>query len=136
MPVDYEAARDLLERAFVGSEEDLLRQTTPEIPEQLHQPFEAIFLSPTQAYREALVGCAIARVQDRGINVRLPYIKQGSGAYNVRTLDERVVNPFLQAHRIPCSRGPFLNVFRRGIDGFRAFLELWATWSKPPTIKR
>jgi hypothetical protein len=137
MPIDYEAARELLERAFVASEEDLLRQTVPQIPEELSGPFAAIFSSTTQAYRECLAGCTIARIQDKGIQIRLPYTKQGPRAYNGRTLDEKVVNPFLQARRIPCSRGPFLSVFRRSIQfdeatargvrdvvGFRAFLEL------------
>jgi hypothetical protein len=52
-------------------------------------------------------------------------------------LDERVVNPFLQESRIPASRGPYLNVFRRSVrfdentrtgvkhkSGYDAFLEL------------
>lgn len=39
----------------------------------------------------------------------------GEDAYNGRTLDERVVNPFLQDKRIPCSRGPFLSTFRRSV---------------------
>ena len=137
MAIDYEAARELLERTFVESEDDLLRQTIPQIPEELHRPFEAIFLSGTQAYREVLIGCAIARIQDKGINIRLPYVKQGPNAYNGRTLDEKVVNPFLQRRRIPCSLGPFLSTFRRGIqfdegtvrglrdiEGYRAFLAL------------
>src|SRR5487761_1006783 len=39
MAIDYEAARELLERTFVESEDDLLRQTIPQIPEELHRPF-------------------------------------------------------------------------------------------------
>lgn len=137
MPVDYDAATALVERTFLEVEGDLLRQTEPAIPDEIREPFERIFTSATQAYREGLTGCAIARIQDKTINIRLPYIKQGANAYNGRTLDERVVNPFLQAHRIPCSRAPFLSTFRRGIqfdegtlrgvrdaDGYRAFLAL------------
>src|SRR5271157_1327940 len=98
-----------------------------------------MFQSTTQAYREVLLGCSIARIQDRRINVRLPYINLGEGAFNGRTLDERVVNPFLQANRIPSSRGPYLGVFRRSVrfdqstrtgvrdkDGYDSFLALIA----------
>jgi hypothetical protein len=74
-----------------------------------------LFRSNTQAYREVLVGCAIARIQDRSINVRLPYVKQAQDAYNGRTLDERVVNPFFRDNRIPSSYGPYLGVFRRSV---------------------
>jgi hypothetical protein len=137
LPIDYETALQLLNQTFVESEDDLLRLPTPEIPEDLRDPFDLIFSSATQAYREGLVGCAIARIQDRSINIRLPYIKQGRNAYNGRTLDEKVVNPFFQSRRVPCSRAPFLSTFRRGIQfdegttrgvrdikGYRAFLEL------------
>jgi hypothetical protein len=137
MPIDYDAARSLLEDIFALAEGDLLQRAVPEIPEDIRPAFDIMFSSNTQAYREALVGCAIARMQDRTINIRLPYIKQGENAYNGRTLDEKVVNPFLQAHRIPCSRAPFLSTFRRGvqfdegttrglrdIQGYRAFLAL------------
>jgi len=137
MPIDYEAAGRLLEQTFSECENDLLRQVAPKIQAELQQPFETIFASRTQAYRETLVGCTIARIQDNNINIRLPYVKQGASAYNGRTLDERAVNPFLQQHRIPCSRGPFLSAFRRGvqfdegttrgvrdIEGYRAFLDL------------
>ena len=115
MPIDYGAARDLLERVFVEAEADLLRQSEPEIPPALQEPFAEIFASRTQAYREALLGCVIARLQDKAIDVRSPYANQGPTAYNGRTLDEQAVNPFLQRHRIPCSKGPFLSAFRRSV---------------------
>jgi hypothetical protein len=137
MAIDYEAAQELLEQNFAEVEHHLLQQTEPPIAGDLLQPFQRLFSSGTQAYREGLVGCAIVRIQDKSINIRLPYIKQGPTAYNGRTLDERVVNPFLQGHRIPCSRAPFLSTFRRGIqfdegtlrgvrdtEGYLAFLAL------------
>lgn len=46
-------------------------------------------------------------------NIRLPYVNQGPYAFNGRTLDEKVVNPFFQEHRIPSSGGPYLAMFRR-----------------------
>jgi len=137
MPIDYEAGRVLLERVFVDAQNDLLSGVAPEIPEPLSSPFDLIFSSATQAYREALVGCTIARIQDNTINIRLPYIKQGANAYNGRSLDEAAVNPFLQSHRVPSSKGPFLSALRRGIqfdegttrglrdvNAYRAFLAL------------
>lgn len=137
MPIDYEAALKLLDDAFERAEASLLNRPVDIISANLREAFDLIFASSTQAYREGLVGCVIARIQDKNINIRLPYIKQGPTAYNGRTLDERVVNPFLHSHRVPCSRAPFLSTFRRGIqfdegttrgvrdvEGYRAFLSL------------
>jgi hypothetical protein len=104
MPIDYENAAGFLKKVFATAEQDLLRGASPEIPEDLKRPFEMMFRSATQAYREALTGCVIARLQDKCIDIRLPYMKHGANAYNGRTLDEKVVNPFLQGNRIPCSR--------------------------------
>lgn len=86
-----------------------------------------------------MTGCAIARLQDRRIDIRLPYVNQGERAFNGRTLDEKTVNPFLHDHRIPSSRGAFLGVFRRSVaftastrgglrdkPGYDAFLTLIA----------
>ena len=115
MPIEYEAARGLLDELFSETEQDLLRHTAPAIHEGLAPHFDTLFRSKTQAYREALVGCAIARAQDRSINIRLPYVKQGQDAYNGRTLDEKVVNPFFRDNRIPSSHGPYLGVFRRSV---------------------
>lgn len=41
---------------------------------------------------------------------------QGPNAFSGRSLDERVINPFLQANRIPSSKGPYLSVFRRSVQ--------------------
>ena len=137
MPIDYEGAREILDEQFREVEDELLTGYTPIAPVATEQQFEVVFASNTQAYREALLGCCIARIQDRQISVRLPYINQGEHAFNGRTLDERVVKPFLQANRIPSSRGPYLGVFRRSVrfdqstrtgvrdkNGYDAFLEL------------
>lgn len=115
MPVDYDAARVLLEESFTEAERHLLENRIPPISPNLEQQLLAIFASNTQAYREVLVGCVIAHIQDRATNIRLPYVNQGENAFNGRTLDERVVNPFLQEHRIPSSRGPYLSTFRRSV---------------------
>src|SRR5487761_112634 len=115
MPINYESARELLDENLATVEAELAHGIAPYPPQGTEAHFDQVFRSQTQAYREVLVGCALSRIQDRHINIRLPYVNQGKQAYNARTLDERVVNPFLQTHRIPCSRGPFLNVFRRSV---------------------
>jgi hypothetical protein len=76
---------------------------------------DVVFASDTKAYREVLLGCGLARILDRSINLRHPYMNQGPDAFNGRTLDERVVNPFLQDRMIPCSRAPYLSSFRRSV---------------------
>ena len=137
MPIDYAAARELVENLFAQAESDLLAGAAPKAIASLVNNCDVIFQSRTQAYREALLGCTIARIQDRNINIRLPYVDQGTNAFSGRSLDERVVNPFLQEKRVPSSRGPYLSVFRRSVrfdpgtraglrdkEGFDAFLEV------------
>jgi hypothetical protein len=97
---------------------------------------EVLFASPAQSYREALLGCGLARLLDQSINIRHPYISHGSDAFNGRTLDEQVVNPFLHDRMIPASKGPYLATFRRSVrfvpdtaqglrdkKGYEAFLD-------------
>ncbi len=86
-----------------------------DLPERIRGAIDTLFRSNTQAFREGLVGCIIARFQDRTINIRLPYAKHGDTAYNGRSLDENAVNPFLVRRRVPCSSAPFLSALRRGI---------------------
>ena len=137
MPIDYDAARDILEATFAEAETNLLAGTVPTAPSYLIENCDVIFRSNTQAYREALLGCVIARIQDRNVNIRLPYVNQGSNSFNGRTLDERAINPFLQDKRIPSSKGPYLSTFRRSVrfdastreglrdkEGYDAFLEV------------
>jgi len=115
MAIDYEGARELLDDALAKAEKALLRKSPPEVLDAVRGNLDVIFRSRTQAYREALLGCTLARISDRKLDVRLPYIEQGAAAFNGRTLDEKVVNPFLHDNRIPSSRGPYLSVFRRQV---------------------
>ncbi|MGH9729378.1 MAG: restriction endonuclease, SacI family [Candidatus Acidiferrales bacterium] len=62
-----------------------------------------------------MLGCVLVRLTDRSIDIHKPYVNLGKGAYNGRSLDEKVINPFLHEKRIPSSRGPFLAVFRRSV---------------------
>lgn len=115
MPIDYESARELLAASFARAESCLLDGVAPAAPAALAAPCEQIFQSNTQAYREALLGCVVARIQDRSIDLRLPYVNQGDNAFNGRTLDTAVINPFLQDKRVPGTKGAYLSVFRRSV---------------------
>jgi hypothetical protein len=116
MPIDYNDARRILEESFPSAEDDVLRGDYPSISERINANFDILFSSTTQAYREVLLGCTVAHIQDSNINMRLPYVDQGPDAFSGRSLDERVINPFLHDKRIPCSRGPYLSVFRRSVQ--------------------
>jgi|SRR6185437_4411128 len=115
-PLNYEIIRKQLEAEFAAVDAELLEGQHHEIDKKLRKHFEVIFKSKTQAYREVLLGCLLARLHDRTIDIRKPYMGHGESAYNGRTLDERVVNPFLTEKRIPSSRGPFLSTFRRSVE--------------------
>jgi len=116
MPIDYQATRQRLDREFDAVEEAALRGQPPTWKDAaLRERFDEIFQSRTQAYREVLLGCILAKLQDLTIDIHKPYVGQGETSYNGRTLDERVVNPFLHDRRIPSSRGPFLSAFRRSV---------------------
>lgn len=120
MPIDYEAARELLETEFARIEGELLDGKQQKISAERQADFDTIFQSRTQSYREVLLGCVLARLSDHNIDIHKPYAKLGKDAYNGRTLDEKVVNAFLHEKRIPSSRGPFLAVFRRSVKFGRA----------------
>lgn len=121
MNIDYDAAREILTTEYQAAEEMFRDGRKIELPNSVQEAIAGVFQSQTQAYREAIVGCALARIQNQEIDLRLPYVNQGPKAFNGRTLDERVVNPFLDEHQIPCSRAPYLSALRRG---FR-FQEDW-----------
>ena len=114
-PIDYPSAQQLLAAVFREAETDFLNRTPPEVPRGVWTSVETLFTSQTQSYREALLGCAIACNINPGINLRHPYMNHGDDAFNGRTLDEQVVNPFLQDKLIPASKGPYLAAFRRSV---------------------
>lgn len=118
-PVDYVKARAHLDALFAQAEQAVLGRQPVVAPQEVHTATDTVFASPTQSYREALLGCVLAKSLDAEINIRQPYAAQGRNAFNGRTLDEKVVNPFLREKRVPCSTGPYLNVFRRSV----AFVE-------------
>lgn len=137
--LDFDAARTKLADRFAAIEQAYLsKEPVPSAnTEEISHDISALFNSATQAYREGLLGCIIARLQCPHANIRLPYVKHGENAFNGRALDEGAVNPFLRSNRIPCSTGPYLSSFRRGIkfepgtaiglrdqDAFSAFLRV------------
>ena len=113
--MDYPKAATVLDDIIRRSETIVLTGETVDIDTSLDVHLDALFSSKTQAFREALVGCALARLDDPSIDVTKPYVKHGENAYNGRTLDERVVNPTLRAMSIPVSKAPFLSSLRRGV---------------------
>jgi SacI restriction endonuclease len=115
-PIDYAAAKILLADVFASAEECFRDKTIVEVPSEITEATERLFTSSTQAYREALIGCALARILDETIDIHLPYMNQADNAFNGRTLDETVVNPLLQERSIPCSKGPYLSALRRNVQ--------------------
>ncbi len=114
--IDYDQARRVLDEHFVQVERLHLLNKGPVTPPDVEAACDAVFSSNTQAYREVLLGCVVAKLTDPKISIRQPYVDQGDAAFSGRTLDEKVINPFLQTAQIPCSRGPYLAVFRRGVQ--------------------
>lgn len=134
--LDIEKAKRLLNEQYEQAVRDYLHGTPPLVSERAEKAADKLFETEVQSYREALLGCAIARVLDPQIDLALPYADLGDNAFSGRTLDEHVINPFLVSQDIPCSRGPYLAVFRRHISftpdiarglkdkqGYQAFLE-------------
>ena len=135
--IDYDNARNLISACFVEAEHHILAGTRIGVAKNLVMAFDRIFQSSTQAYREVLIGCLIARMADRTVDIRLPYVGLGENSFNGRDIDEKVVNPLLHEKRVPCSRGPYLSVFRRSVhfdqtirsglrdkEGYDAFLTI------------
>jgi hypothetical protein len=114
-PLSYDQAREILDGAFPIAEALFENRIDPGISPEIVTATERLFSSSTQAFREALVGVTLARIIDPGIDIRFPYMNQGDAAFNGRTLDNAVVNPFLVEHEIPCSTGPYLSVLRRNV---------------------
>jgi hypothetical protein len=115
MALNYQTAAADLERIFALAETDAATGKMPAVSAVAQQAAQEMFDSGTQSIREALLGCALARLQDQAIDITLPYINHGPTAFNGRTLDEQVVNPFLKAAQIPSSKGPYLASFRRSV---------------------
>lgn len=113
--INYAQAAELLEQEFRWAEEAFAVGHPPPVSVRVQEITKALFETATQSYREALLGCALVRLLVPDADIRSPYANQGESAFSGRSLDEKVINPFLVSKRIPCSRGPYLAVFRRNI---------------------
>jgi hypothetical protein len=113
--LNYELAVEYLQSLFTEAEAAFENRSAPAVDTAVVQAVEALFSSSTQSYREVALGCGLARLLDPSINIRHPYKKHGDDSFNGRTLDERVINPFLNDRLIPCSKGPYLATFRRSV---------------------
>jgi len=107
--------RVLLEEAYARAERSFIKHESPEVVYGIDGLGDLIFASGTQAYREVLLGCVLTRMVDKTKDILLPYARQGKNAFNGRGLDEQVINPFLREKHVPCSKGPYLSVFRRSV---------------------
>jgi len=137
-PVDTDAARTLLAETFALAESDHRDGAPVTIPSAIVAAMERLFLSKTQAYRDALPSCAIARIIDPQIDIRLPATAYGKNAFSGRSLAEKVVTPLLRERSVPTSVSPFLSALRGGArfmeggepriqqdkDGFAAMVEI------------
>ena len=117
MAIDYEQAKVLLNNSYEKAAQELPAAVTQYITDN-KDALDTIFSSKTQSYREVLLGCAVARYQDRSCNIRHPYVKQGEDAFNGRTLDEKAVNPFLFSKVLiwRLSAGMLLSLKIQGMD--------------------
>ncbi len=106
----------LLEERFSRVEDAHLRGEKPTVPRDFAEACAVVFRSKTKAYREVLLGCLLTRITDPDKDIHLPYVSMGPRAFSGRSLDERVINPFLRSKRIPCTQGPYLSVFRRQVS--------------------
>lgn len=107
-------AIELLRESFELAEEDYQEKAATVFPEDVVKATGRLFTSETQAYREALVGCAIARVVNQEIDIRLPATADGENAFSGRSLADNVITPFLRERAIPISASPYLSALRGG----------------------
>ncbi len=78
-----------------------------------------LFSSNTQAYREALVGCALIRSVDTTVDIHLPRADQSENSFSNRTALEKVVTPFLKSKSVPVSKAPYLSSLRGDVKFVR-----------------
>lgn len=72
-----EKARRCLVELFAEAEKNFLDGASPKVETSLRQAADILFASETQSFREGLLGCGLARLVDRSIDIRHPYFAQG-----------------------------------------------------------
>lgn len=126
-------AKEILEAAFNEIDTAILQgNPPPPTDSDLEPKWDILFVTDSQGYREALLGCTVARIQDRNINIRLPYVKQGPKSISLRMFDQQVINPFFHNKSVPSTKGPYLSMFRRGYQ----FTEDYTASPKDPRAHR
>jgi len=108
-------SHELLERVFVRAGTAFFSGEHPAVSQSIETGCDVVFASKTKAYREVLLGCLVAKITNPDTDIHLPYVSFGPRAFSGRTLDEKVVNPFLRKKNIPSTRGAYLSCFRRSV---------------------
>ncbi len=83
MPVNEQKCREILEQSYELAEESFINNLRPRVPFNAENAFDKIFSSSTQAYREVLLGCILARIMDNSIDIHLPYVNMGANAFRI-----------------------------------------------------
>lgn len=117
--IDAEKARDLLAEAFSQAEEQFREGKVETIDPAIVNATDRLFTSVTQAYREALIGCVIARIYDPNIDIHLPATEHGDDSFSGRSLADNVITPFLRSKAVPISASPYLSSLRGGAKFIR-----------------
>lgn len=106
---DYDGAREALGALFADAEKAFREGKPPKIADAVATAINALFASNTQSLREVALGCGLVRLFDKKADLNRPYVNQGEGSYNGRTLDEDVVNPFLHDRQVPATKGNYID---------------------------
>jgi len=147
IPIPIDQAKAILEDALAAAEHSFRSGDHLEAPPQeIIASTERLFTSSTQAYRDALIGCALARCYSAQIDIRLPSTEADDNSFSGRSLADSVVTPFLRQHAIPASTSPYLSSLRGGAKfieggapriqrdaaGFQALVDVVAYLGKSP----
>lgn len=112
--IKVQDAQELLEVTFALAEEAARENAEVTFSEDVILATDRLFSSVTQAYREALIGCAVARVIDPEIDIHLPATEDGDKAFSGRSLADNVITPFMRGRSVPVSVSPYLSSLRGG----------------------
>lgn len=72
----------VLEGIFALAEDDYREQAPWHLPEGATPVIARLFASETQAYREALVGCAVAKILNPQIDIRYPATEHDPNSFS------------------------------------------------------
>jgi SacI restriction endonuclease len=107
-------ATRLLDEVFTLAEDDHREGKPINLPNEAVTAIERLFRSDTQAYREALIGCAVARTLNPKIDIRHPATDTDINSFSGRSLADQVITPFMRERAVPISASPYLSSLRGG----------------------